>query len=71
MSLDPSDLLSFDGFITTDEDIRVLRELRAPVPLAPDWVERMTELSEAFRQAFPEAYARERRTFEGFEPFEL
>jgi hypothetical protein len=69
MSSDKPDLLSLDGFITTDEDIRVLR---ASVPLTPDWVDRMTELSEAFRHAFPEAYAaRQRRTFEGFEPFEL
>jgi hypothetical protein len=52
---------------TTPEDIRALRENR-PQPGA-DWLQQLTEMSEQFPNA-EEARWR-RRTFEGFEPFEL
>ena len=51
---------------TTPEDVRVLRERRA----RPDanWMEELQALHDQF--VGPEA-RRRRRTFEGFEPFEL
>ena len=63
----PSDLHDLErDLVTTEEDMRVLRQLREPAPLAPDWLERLTKLSEEF----PGDLA-SRRTSEGFEPFEL
>ena len=66
-SNEPSDLpdLGLD-LVTTEEDVRVLRGLRAPVPPGADWLDRLTALSKAFP-----ADLGSRRTFEGFEPFEL
>lgn len=66
-SNEPSDLPDLErDLVTTEEDVRILRQLREPVPLAPDWLDRLTRLSEEF----PGNLA-SRRTFEGFEPFEL
>ncbi len=63
----PSDLPDLErDLVTTEDDVEVLRRLREPAPLAPDWLDRLSRLSEEF----PGDVA-SRRTFEGFEPFEL
>lgn len=64
----PSDLPDLErDLVTTDEDVQVLRQLREPAAsLAPDWLDRLTRLSEQFSGDLAS-----RRTFEGFEPFEL
>lgn len=63
---EPSDPLDIERDLpTTEEDIRVLRELRS-VPLGPDWLDRLTQLSEAFPEDL-----HSRKTSEGWEPFEL
>ena len=66
-SNEPSDLpdLGLD-LATTQEDVRILRHLRAPAPLPADWLDRLTALSKAFPGDLGS-----RRTCEGFEPFEL
>lgn len=66
-SKEPSDLLSLEeDLVTTEEDVQALREARSTIEPGPDWLERLTELSEMF----PED-SRPRRTFAGYEPFEL
>lgn len=63
----PSDLPDLErDLVTTEDDVRVLRRFREPAPLAPDWLDRLSRLSEEF----PVDLA-SRRTSEGFEPFEL
>jgi hypothetical protein len=63
----PSDLPDLEQDLpTTEEDMRILRQLREPAPLAPNWLDQLTRLSEQFP-----GDVTSRRTFEGFEPFEL
>lgn len=67
-SKEPSDLLDFERDIpTTPEDIRALRENRPRS--RPDWLEQLQELVDQVPNAHE--IRRRRRTFEGFEPFEL
>jgi hypothetical protein len=62
------DLLNIERDIpTTAEDIRALRENR-PKP-AEDWLAQLTRVSQQIPNL--EEIIRRRRTFEGFEPFEL
>jgi hypothetical protein len=63
----PSDLPDLERDLpTTPDDVRLLRE-RRPRPSA-NWLEELQALHDQF--ADPTA-RRRRRTFEGFEPFEL
>jgi hypothetical protein len=62
------DLLNFERDIpTTPEDVRALRENRPKV--AEDWLNQLTRMYEQIPNA--DDLRRRRRTFEGFEPFEL
>lgn len=62
------DLLSLERDIpTTPEDIRALRENRPKV--GKDWLNQLTRMYEQIPNA--DELRRRRRTFEGFEPFEL
>lgn len=62
------DLLNLERDIpTTPEDIRALRENRPKV--GEDWLNQLTRLYEQIPNA--EELRRRRRTFEGYEPFEL
>lgn len=67
-SKNPPDFLDLDRDIrTTPEDIRALRENR---PQAwPNWWDQLTMLSEQIPNL--EEVLRRRKTFEGYEPFEL
>lgn len=51
------------GLVTTEEDIQALRKHRPT--LGEDWLRDLEEASKLF------PYPPNRRTFEGFEPFEL
>lgn len=67
-SKEPSDLLDLERDIpTTPEDVRTLRENRPHA--GADWLEQLQKLADQV----PDAHEllRRRRTFEGFEPFEL
>ena len=67
-SKEPPKLLDFERDIpTTPEDVQALRENR-PKP-DPNWLDRLTEVVAQFPNAHE--IRRRRRTFEGFEPFEL
>lgn len=62
------DLLNLERDIpTTPEDIRALRENRPKV--GEDWLNQLTRMYEQVPNA--DEIRRRRRTFEGFEPFEL
>jgi hypothetical protein len=62
------DLLNFERDIpTTPEDIRALRENRPK--MREDWLNQLTEMYDQIPNA--DELRRRRRTFEGFEPFEL
>ena len=62
------DLLNFERDIpTTPEDIRALRKNRRKV--GEDWLNQLTEMYDQIPNA--DELRRRRRTFEGFEPFEL
>jgi hypothetical protein len=62
------DLLNFERDIpTTPEDIRALRKNRPKV--GEDWLNQLTEMYDQIPNA--DELRRRRRTFEGFEPFEL
>ena len=62
------DLLNIERDIpTTPEDIRALRENR--IKRGEDWLNQLTKLSQQIPNL--EEIIRKRRTFEGFEPFEL
>lgn len=62
------DLLNLERDIpTTPEDIRSLRENRPKV--GEDWLNQLTRMYEQIPNA--DEIRRRRRTFEGFEPFEL
>jgi hypothetical protein len=63
-----SDLLNLERDIpTTPEDIRALRENRPK--RGEDWLNQLTRMYEQIPNA--DELRRRRRTFEGFEPFEL
>jgi hypothetical protein len=67
-SKEPSDLLDLERDIpTTPEDILALRENRPRSD--PDWLEQLQKLVDQV----PDAHEirRNRKTFEGYEPFEL
>jgi hypothetical protein len=67
-SKEPPKLLDFERDIpTTPEDIRALRENRPK--LDPTWIDRLTEVVAQLPNV--DEARRRRRTFEGFEPFEL
>jgi hypothetical protein len=62
------DLLNFERDIpTTPEDVRALRENRPKV--GEDFLNQLTKMYEQVPNA--DELRRRRRTFEGFEPFEL
>jgi hypothetical protein len=62
------DLLNIERDIpTTPEDIRALRENRPKI--GEDWLNQLTRMYEQVPNA--DELRRRRRTFEGFEPFEL
>jgi hypothetical protein len=62
------DLLNLERDIpTTPEDIRALRENRPK--RGEDWLNQLTRVSRQIPNL--EAVIRRRRTFKGFEPFEL
>ncbi len=63
-----ADLLNLDQDLpTTPEDVRALRENRPT--LSEDWLGQLTRMSRQIPNA--EEILQKRRTFEGFEPFEL
>lgn len=64
----PSELLDLEMDLpTTPEDVRALRENRPKAGV--NWLEQLQALSDQFPPS--EEKLRKRRTFAGFEPFEL